>query len=273
MEIIKSKNSIIIKDCVDFDIKKILECGQIFRFFKNKNCYTVISGDKIASVIEGNPTIIISKDVQYFFDFFDLNRDYKKMLAQIKQPLLKEAIQYGRGIRILKQQLLEVIVSFVISANNNIKRIQKIINNLCTQFGTNMGEFYAFPTLEQLKKITQVQYNNIGAGYRGNYLYKLSRQLDYDLLETLVKKDTQEARKELIKLAGVGPKVADCILLFGMNRFDVFPVDTWIEKVYHDIFGDELKNREQISKFLVNRFKDMSGLCQQYLFYYKRDNH
>ena len=258
---------------MDFDIKKILECGQIFRFYINDlGEYVVNSQDKIARIKQGNPTLIFTKDVDYFYNFFDLNTNYDELVKKINQPIIKKAIEYGRGIRILKQPLIEVIYSFVISANNNIKRIQKIIERLCQSYGKKIDGFYAFPTLSQLKNISQSQYNNIGAGYRGDYLYKLSQQLSENFLDKLNELDTTSARKELIKLSGVGPKVADCILLFGMNRFDVFPVDTWIEKVYKNMFNEDLKNRDKISKFLVNYFGDLYGLCQQYLFYYKREN-
>lgn len=273
MRIEKCNDCIKIFDCVDFDIKKILECGQIFRFcIDDLGEYVVNSQDKIAHIKQGNPTLIFTKDVDYFYNFFDLNTNYDELVKKINQPIIKKAIEYGRGIRILKQPLVEVIYSFVISANNNIKRIQKIIERLCQSYGKKIDGFYAFPTLSQLKNISQSQYNNIGAGYRGDYLYKLSQQLSENFLAKLNELDTTSARKELIKLSGVGPKVADCILLFGMNRFDVFPVDTWIEKVYKNMFNEDLKNRDKISKFLVNYFGDLSGLCQQYLFYYKREN-
>ena len=273
MRIEKTINCIKIFNCPDFDIKKILECGQIFRFYINDlGEYVVNSQDKIAHIRQGNPTLIFTKSVEYFYNFFDLNTNYEKLVNKINQPIMKKAIAYGKGIRILKQPLIEVIYSFVISANNNIKRIQKIIEKLCRDFGTCVGNYFAFPTLSQLQKISQSQFNNIGAGYRGNYLYKLSQQLDENFLDKLNKLNTESARKELIKLSGVGPKVADCILLFGMNRFDVFPVDTWIKKVYVSMFGGNLKNRDKISKFLVDYFGNLSGLCQQYLFYYKREN-
>ena len=173
----------------------------------------------------------------------------------------------------MHQPLVETIVGFIISANNNIPRIQKALQQIATNFGKNCGEFYAFPTLEELQKITEQDFVDFGCGYRAPYLVETIKKLATDFnFEKLENSDTKTAKQELLKLKGVGPKVADCILLFGLGKRDVFPVDTWIEKVYLEDFSGKKANRNQIAKFFVDEFKDLSGYAQQYVFYYKRKN-
>lgn len=266
---------IIITKLQDFNITHILECGQVFRFKKlSEEHYISYSLDKKAEIITYNDRVeILTNDADYFINYFDLDTDYGKIKKDLsKFDLLKEPIKYGYGIRILKQNLFEMVISFIISANNNIKRIQGIIEKICAFCGKNMGDYYAFPTLEQLTKCTVQDFKNFGAGYRAEYLYKVCRQLQEVNLEQIAKTPSNEARKMLCLLMGIGPKVADCILLFGLNRQDVFPVDTWIMKVYQDMFGGNLTNREKIAKYLVDYFgSNISGYAQQYLFYYKRE--
>ncbi len=266
---------IIITNKLDFDITHILECGQVFRFKKlAEGHYIVYSLDKKAEIITYDSHVeILCNDTEYFVNYFDLNTDYSQIKKDLsKFELLKEPIKYGYGIRILKQDLFEMIISFIISANNNIKRIQGIIEKICSYCGKNMGDYYAFPTLDELLSCTEENFKSFGAGYRASYLYKVCRQLQEFSLDEIEKSDSDSARKLLCTLMGIGPKVADCILLFGLNRQDVFPVDTWIMKVYKDMFGGNLTNREKIAKYLVNYFgESMSGYAQQYLFYNKRE--
>lgn len=268
-------NKIIITSLEDFDIQHILECGQVFRFTKiNDGHYIVFSKDKKAEITTyDNYAIIESNDADYFVNYFDLNTDYGEIKNRLNSyNILKTPIIYGHGIRILKQDFFEMIISFVISANNNIKRIQGIIERICEFCGTKIGDYYAFPTLKQLLGVSIDDFKRFGAGYRAEYLYTICKQLqDYDL-NKIINMPSDEARCELCKFMGIGPKVADCILLFGLNRQDVFPVDTWIMKVYKDTFGGTLNNREKIAKYLVNYFgNDISGYAQQYLFYNKRE--
>ncbi len=192
---------------------------------------------------------------------------------------MKNAVEYGYGIRILRQAKLEIIIGFIISANNNIKRIQGSLKKLCTSYGTlkkddNLGEYYAFPTLAQLSKITESEFKELGVGYRAKSLVKAIHQLKSFDLQTIEKIKTEEAIKKLTELSGVGPKVADCILLFTYYNMEVFPVDTWIEKIYNNYFVEKerITNRVLIRKNLTDIFKELSGYAQQYLFYYERDS-
>lgn len=265
-------DKIIIKDFRDFNIEHILECGQIFTYKKlDKLCYEVYSKDKFALVeFDNNEYIIKTKNPEYFVEFFDLNTDYSKIKKDLSvDKNMIDAINYGYGIRILKQDILEVIIGFIISANNNIERIKGIMKKL-REFGVNNGNYYSFPTLEQLSNITEQQFKQIGAGYRAKYLVNVIKQLKRTDLNKTYLYDTKTLRQWLLSLCGVGPKVADCILLFGYNRSQSFPVDTWIEKVYIDIFKIK-KSREQMSIDLVSYFKHLSGYAQQYLFFYKRN--
>lgn len=276
MQIQKNDGKIVLTDVKNFKAKDILECGQIFRFTKNDDRhYTVFSTDKRADVYENDGSAeIVTDNVEYFCNFFDLDRDYSVFQNKYKSyDFLMKAYDHGKGIRILNQDLAEMIFSFIISSNNNIKRIQLIINRICNAIGNDMGTYRAFPTIKQMASRDESFFKEMGAGYRAAYLSKTARALaDGFDLEGLKNCDTQTARKKLLTLTGVGPKVADCILLFGLRKSDSFPVDTWIEKVYHTYFETGLKSREDIAKYLVGLFGEDAGLAQQYLFYYQREN-
>lgn len=259
------------RDC--FDVADTLECGQIFRYKKlSDNTYSVFSLDKYAELeTKPNCVEVRTEHGEYFRRFLDLDADYPEKVKRISaiSPLMKEACQCGKGIHILNQDLTEMIFSFIISANNNIKRIQLIIERLCDALGEDTPYGKAFPTVEKLAACPVEFYTKIGAGYRDRYLKETAeRLLDYDL-SVLQNADSVTARKQLLSFMGVGPKVADCILLFGMHRGDVFPVDTWLKKVYHAYFEQGHKD-SQLSTFFCNLFGEDAGLCQQYLFYFQR---
>ncbi len=271
MKYVLGENKIEIFGKEDFNIAHILECGQIFSYEKKADAWVVYSKDKKAEVYENeNGYCILTDDVQYYENFFDLKTNYgaiKKQLA--KFDILKKPIKFGSGIRILKQDLFETLISFIVSANNNIKRIQAILFRLRQALGTDMGGFHAFPTRQQLMQVDEKFFAEMGAGYRDKYLYKVLRQVDEDTLQAWQVLPTGELRNKLISLAGVGPKVADCVLLFGFGRGDVFPVDTWIEKM-HNKFYPPLFDREKIRKNLTEQFGLFSGYAQQYLFFFMR---
>lgn len=268
-------NSIIVTELKDFDIRHILDCGQIFRYeMLSDGEYRVYSKDKTCLVRQdGEKAVIESDNPKYFVNFFDLSRDY----AQIKQklqdkPFMREAISYGHGIRILNQDKWEMLISFIISANNHIPRIKGIISRLCEGLGKDMGFYRAFPTPEAMASKGEDYYKSLGAGYRAKYLAVTSKAVadgfDLDGISGL---DGNAANKKLCSLMGVGSKVADCILLFAYHKQDVFPVDTWIKKVYKDVAGDE-KNNNVIRKRLIEIYGEYSGYAQQYLFFNKREN-
>lgn len=270
-KIIKDGISIIGKE--DFNPAHILECGQIFRFYKNEDGnYVVFSADKKAEIKEtAEGYEILTDSPEYFVKFFNLDVNYSKIKSEIVglSPAIKNAVELSSGLRILKGDLFEIIVSFIISANNNIKRIKLIINRLSEGLGDKKDGFYAFPKVDQMIGVSEEFFKNIGAGYRAKYLcnvgeaYKLLIKEDLDAMSDI------NLRKRLMQIKGVGPKVADCIMLFAFNRKRIFPVDVWMERVYYEFFGKKKMSREKISAFLTNKFKDNSGYIQQYLFYSK----
>lgn len=274
MKVVKNKDSIVVYNPEDFNVVQTLECGQIFRFNIEGNLATVYSKDKRAKLYTYNDRIEIkTSDVDYFYNFFDFSTDYSKIKNELKNDtFLSSAVKYGYGIRILKNDLFEMIVSFIISANNNITRIKKSIEYLCQHFGTKMTDYYAFPTLDELKHATVVDYKDAGLGYRAEQMYETISKLTNKDIENLKSMDETEQFKFLIELKGVGEKVANCILLFGIGRKDVFPVDTWINKVYNRLTNTQTTNRKLITRELTNRYGNLSGYAQQYFFYYFRDN-
>ena len=267
-------NIIIVDNSKDFDIKDILECGQVFRFKKTHFGYVVYSLCHKAEIyVQEVYTKIVCDDTKYFEKYFDFCTDYAKIKSALSvYPILSNAINSCEGVRILNQDPLEMIISFIISANNNIPRIKAIIEQICVSYGKNMGDYYAFPTLEEMKNIPLEFFRSIKCGYRDKYLFNTIQAIanGFDLAK-IYSMDTNEARKYLSTLMGVGPKVADCILLFGYHKTDVFPTDTWIKKVYWEDFGGTEKNPASITKYFLNLFGDKAGYAQQYLFYSKRE--
>lgn len=265
---------IIVDDLKDFDIRQILDCGQIFRYAKTgENEYTVMSRDKRLKVTQDENKAVIYGDKAFAREFFDLDRDYGKIKKQLEDlPYMSESLEYGGGIRILNNDAWEMIISFIISANNHIPRIKGIIERLCAGLGRDMGGYYAFPTAEAMADKGEDYYFALGAGYRAPYLASTATAIaegrfDIDAVRSM---PTKEAAKYLCTLLGVGPKVADCILLFGYHRTDVFPVDTWIKKVYRDTLGGAATNKQMREK-LIALYSNLSGYAQQYLFFGKRD--
>ena len=279
----------ILKNQDSFELKDIFECGQCFRWNEQiDKSYTGVIKDGVINVKKDANTItfkgLCSKDIKEVVEYyFDLNRDYKKMKNQLSNidKYLKASIEYGNGIRILNQNLWETIISFIISANNNIPRIKGIIEKISKKYGTeiewNEKKYYTFPTHEQLSQATVEDLRALGTGFRDVRIYETTRKVlrgEVNLNE-IVKKDTITARDELLTLSGVGPKVADCILLFStLKRFDVFPIDVWVRRVMNELYiknEDENKvSKKEIMKIAEQKFGAIQGLAQQYLFYWKR---
>lgn len=216
-------------------------------------------------------------------NYFDLNRNYseiKHKLSKIDENV-NLSVKYGEGIRILNQDLWETIISFIISANNNIPRIKGIIERLSQKYGKeidwNGEKYYTFPTPEELRDVEVQDFREIGTGFRDIRLYETTKTiLEKRLnLKELYNIDTLKAREELLTLSGVGPKVADCILLFSdLKRFDVFPIDVWVRRVMNELYihnEDENKvNKKLVLKIANEKFGNLCGIAQQYLFYWKR---
>lgn len=279
-----------------FELKDIFECGQCFRWNKEENgSYTGVTSKCVINVKKVKSKIIfdakpfskmndedIKKHIAYYFD---LDRDYTKLRKKIASvdDNLKVATKYGKGIRILNQELWETIISFIISANNNIPRIRGIIERMSEKYGKkivfNNKTYYSFPTPKELSKATVEDLRKLGLGFRDKRIYETTKLIasgEIDL-KKLFKLSTADARNELLDLQGVGPKVADCILLFSdLKRFDVFPIDVWVRRVMNELYihnKDENKvSKNEIEKIANEKFGDYKGLAQQYLFYWKREN-
>ena len=279
----------LIKEIDSFDPKDIFECGQCFRWNREDNgSYTGIFSDCVLNVEKSNEKIIFTgnKNVteEKINNYFDLKRDYSKIkqdLSKIDNNLL-EATGYGSGIRILNQDLWETIISFIISANNNIPRIKGIIERISKQYGNeiefNGKKYYTFPTPKELSKATAEDFRRLGLGFRDVRVYETTKLISTGKfnMKELYNLTTKEAQDRLLTLPGVGPKVADCILLFStLKRLDVFPIDVWVRRVMNDLYiheDDEKRiNKNEIRKLADEKFGNLEGIAQQYLFYWKRE--
>lgn len=267
-------------DATYFNPKDVLECGQIFRFKEYREGYLVFSADKACYVhTDGVRTFVESDYPDYFYEFFDLGRDYARVIAEIDKfnvPVITAACQKARGLRLLNQDAEETIFSFIISQNNNIPRIKGIIERMCSGLGEPRefdGVHYnAFPTAAAIAAKNAEYYKSLGAGYRDSFLCETAKRISSEGIAHLRSLNAADLKKELLTYRGIGPKVADCICLFGFKRAASFPVDTWIEKIYHEDFGGQLKDRNKINAYFTSLFGEYSGYVQQYLFYSKRAN-
>ena len=253
-------------DLTQFDADAIMHSGQVFRYFETSDGYEITAGENIAHLryIELNGKRICeikSNDSGFFYNYFDFDTDY----GSIKRDLLRHdclvpAIMDGGGIRILRAPFVEMVVSFIISANNNIKRFTKTLNLLCERFGSPLGNGrFAFPTLDELCKIEAETFRELGCGYRGPYLVRAIEQLGRMDFADLEKLSDGDLYKELTALAGVGDKVVRCIMLFAFHRLNIAPVDTWIKKAIADLGCDQP---------IEEMFAPWAGVAQQYIFYY-----
>ena len=267
-------NKIIFDKNDDFDAESILTCGQMFRYFQTESGWTVITGHDRANITEKDEKVVIDcTNPARFVEFFDLDTDYGKIKQNLSEyEVLKEAISYGSGVRIAKGETEEIIFQFIVSQNNNIKRIKKIVEKMC-EVGDKIDEKYnAFPSAKKLASLPFEWFKNLGAGYRDVFLYDTAKLLSETDLDEKIKLPSDELYKWLISIKGVGPKVASCIMLFGFHRTECFPVDTWMEKVYRKYFFAGEMTRPQISAFLQEKFGVMSGIVQQYLFNFAMHN-
>ena len=281
----------ILKNIRSFKLKDIFECGQCFRWnIQSDGSYIGVFKNNVLKVSQKENDIIFEgicdgKIEEVVTNYFDLNRDYEKIketLSRIDENM-KNSVNYGSGIRILNQDLWETIISFIISANNNIPRIKGIIERLSKKYGTkiiwNSQEYYSFPSAKQLENVTVEEYRQLGLGFRDIRLFETTQMIlkkEVNLEKLYNQKDTNIVRDELLKLSGVGPKVADCILLFSnLKRFDVFPIDVWVRRVMNDLYlkeADETKvSKKKIENLAKEKFGDLSGIAQQYLFYWRRE--
>ncbi len=245
----------------NLDIKATLECGQFFRFEKQDDEYIVKSGNNSCRVyVSDNYVKIETAAVDYFVNFFNLDRDVGRAKRELSRfPELKKPLESCGELRILHQPLFETLISFILSANNNIPRIKGIINRLCAQFEDS------FPTPEQLAELPVRQLDAMGCGYRSRYVADTAKICaETEMLNRLYAARTDDAQKMLMTLPGVGQKIADCVSLFALGRLEVFPVDTWILKTQRS--GKETEM--QLRRRLMDRYGELAGYAQQLIYYY-----
>lgn len=266
----KYENNNIYLNQPDFSLDETLDCGQAFRWTKiSDNTYQGFSADKPLKIGEENGTIVLyntSEDefLDYWCNYFDLATDYGRLKELFSQDeTLKKACDFAPGIRLLKQNKWEALCSFIISQNNNIPRIKGIVERLCENFGDKKDLGYTFPSAETLSKLSVEDLQPLRAGFRARYILDAAKKVasgEIDL-EVVSKLPLDEARTELMKICGVGVKVADCALLYGMYRLEFFPVDVWIRRVLDQYYPVGLPEY----------IKGFEGIAQQYLFHYIRN--
>ncbi|MDP4180801.1 MAG: DNA glycosylase [Bacillota bacterium] len=284
LEINETAEGIEIQGVHDFDLVHIFDCGQCFRWLKQKDgSYLGVVGSKAVRVSFYNEKLFISGStyddfVNLWYEYFDLGTDYSKIKkALCKDEIMAKAVEFGHGIRLLRQDIWELLISFIISANNRIPRIMKSVETLSKTFGNEIssseGVFYSFPKPEDLSSCSMDKIELCKAGFRCKYISETSDMIRKKAVDlgSLSDMDTAHARKELIKLSGVGAKVADCVLLFSATKFDVFPTDVWIKKIMEILYFKREATLKEIDIFSKDYFGDLSGYAQQYLFFYARE--
>ena len=254
----------------DIDIAKTLDCGQAFRFSESDGVWRgVAMGRALSLTQEGNKITLFDVNEEEFNSlwrgYFDLDRDYEIIKSSVSSnEILKKATDFSDGIHILRQEPWEAVCSFIISANNNIPRIKGIISRLCENFGFKIADgLFTFPSAERIAALTLDDLAVIKSGFRAKYILDAaqkfsSNQIDVEALYTL---PVDEARAALMTIKGIGPKVADCALLFGWGRVECFPVDVWIRRAMDHFFGENGLPSEAV---------EYAGIVQQYLFYWAR---
>lgn len=281
----------VLQNVDSFNLIDIFECGQCFRWnIQEDGSYIGVIKDAVVKVKKEKNNIIFTgnikqdnfkKVIDNYFDLTTNYLEYKEKLSKVDN-YMKESIEFGEGIRILNQDLWECIISFIISANNNIPRIKKIIEKLSLNYGEKIEfegkDYYTFPTYESLSNATVEDLRNMGLGFRDKRIFNttkmiLEKKVDLEKIKAL--DNTNSMREELLKLDGVGPKVADCILLFSLKRLDVFPVDVWVRRVMNELYihneNEEKVNKNEIQTLAREKFLGLSGIAQQYLFYYRKN--
>ncbi len=265
-----------VENTCDFNLEQTFECGQCFRWNSDGEGYIgVVGGHVIKAEYCGGGIKIDCADEAFAIRYFDLERNYSQIINAInKDEIIKKAISRGRGIRLLRQEPWETLVSFIISANNNIPRIKKIIESLCKSFGKRLQyegkEYYTFPTAEALSNLEPCDLFEARCGFRDKYIIDAAKKVASGVvdLQNIYDINADEGRQILKEVKGVGDKVADCVLLFAYQKFEVFPKDVWIKRIVNDLYGVDSKG---IDEFVSKRFGGYGGFAQQYLFNYARN--
>lgn len=254
----------------NFDIRQTFLCGQCFRWAEAEDgSFSGIASGRYIRLSQDGDSVTLhgvsEQDIPFWQEYFDLATDYSEMIARLSaDETLSLACKSSGGIRILRQEPFETLISFIISQNNNIPRISGIIGRLCESFGEKIEGGYSFPTAEKLRGIIPEQLAPLRAGFRARYICDAvekvnSGEVDFAEIQRL---PLAEAREKLKAIVGVGDKVADCVLLFGFAKYDAFPRDVWVKRLMARFYPDGLPECT----------KGVEGIAQQYLFDYVRNN-
>jgi N-glycosylase/DNA lyase len=304
--VVYKEDKAIIKEAKNFDIKQILECGQCFRWEKISDTdYIIIAFERVIEVTQEGDEVTIHNTNEEDFNniwikYFDLERNYDEIKNTLAQDdILKKSVEFGYGIRILNQEKFEILLSFIISARNSIPSIKRTVKKISERFGEKIVykdvEYSTFPTPEKIKAATLEEIQETGASFRSKYLidtikrvneaievkkdYEAHKEsyverpeiLDFDL-DYIYKLSDEECHVALQKFMGVGAKVADCVMLFAMEKHSAFPVDVWVKRAMIHFYVAPDLSLNKMRVFARDKFGALSGLAQQYLFYYAREN-
>jgi len=281
--VIVKEDSIVIEKINDFELEHVFDCGQCFRWTKEDDgSYTGVAFGKLINIDYIDSNIIIKNSSKEDYDhiwekYLDLKRDYSKIKKDISKDnnIMKEMIDFGSGIRLLNQDEWEATISFIISQNRSIPLIKKSIEMICEKYGnyiqTYRGkDYYTFPTPDELAVATIEEIEGCKVGYRAKYIVETAKEISKDSTQiySLKDKSYEQAKEYLLSLLGVGPKVANCITLFAMEKYSSFPIDVWIKRTMENFFELKGKTDKEIMKKADEMFGQYGGFAQQYLFYF-----
>lgn len=292
MNIYSRNHNLILDGVNDFDIADILECGQCFHY----ECladheYIVCAGGRVLHVkqmqcVNGTGQLVLYDTTEEEYQniwrvYFDMDTDYGSIKKQIValDGRLETAVKAKAGIRILRQDFFETLISFIISQNKQIPHIRQLVETLSRRYGTRVtrpdgSSGYVFPTPEQLYQVSEEELRECKVGFRAPYIRDAVQKIYHGELkeEELKRMSAAEARTALMSVRGVGEKVANCVLLFGLGHAEVFPVDVWMKRIMEALYFGEDTAKEEIEHFASGHFGKYAGYVQQYLFYYGREN-
>jgi len=277
-------NAVILQGVKNFEPTHIFECGQCFRWNKlSEDCYEGVALGRVLRVTKKLDEVKLEPTtLQEFYElwenYFDLKRDYSLIKEQLsKDPLLAQAVEFGRGIRLLSQEPFELIISFIISANNRIPMIKRAVEEISRRYGSTIEyqgkTYYTFPALERLSGVSLEELQSCGVGFRAKYIYETVKKIKAENnLHNIIELCDDECYDLLQNYAGIGPKVADCIMLFSMGKYSAFPVDVWVKRAMMHFYVAPDVSLPRVRAFAREKFGILSGFAQQYLFYYAREN-
>ena len=284
---VSCENNIVTVDGVnDFTLSQILECGQCFHFDKlDEEVYEVVAFGRAVKMEQTDKVLrIYGSSMEDYEGIWKLYLDMDNDYGLIKQSVikadgaLKTAVDEKSGIHILNQDFFETLISFIVSQNKSIPQIKQCVNNISHRFGDEVigynGEaFYVFPDVQRLHDATEEELRECKVGFRAPYIKNATEAVYSGAVtkEKLDELDIAQARELLMTIKGVGEKVANCVLLFGLGRREAFPVDVWMKRIMEQMYFDGKDTKKQdIEAFAVNKFGDLGGYAQQYLFDYAR---